>query len=76
MAKKSISSTDLVWLIHEKLKESGDYPQSGLSIAIVPADGVGWTALMASRQRAKFPHCAKQIRTIEKQLRETYALKG
>jgi hypothetical protein len=76
MAKKSISSTDLVWLIHEKLKESGDYPQSGLSIAIVPADGVGWTALMSSRQRTKYPRCEKRIRTIEKQLRETYVLKG
>jgi hypothetical protein len=76
MAKKTISSTDLIWLIHEKLKESGDYPESGLSIAIVPADGAGWTALMASRQRAKFPFCAKRIRAIERQLREMYVLKG
>jgi hypothetical protein len=76
MTKKSLSSTDLVWLIHEKLQESGDYPQLGLSIAIVPADGVGWTALMSSRQRTKYPLCEKRIRTIERQFREMYVLKG
>jgi len=31
---------------------------------------------MASRQRVKYPLCAKRVRVIEKQLREMYALKG
>jgi hypothetical protein len=74
MARKPISTTDLIWLIHEKLKESGDYPHSGLSIAIVPAAGVGWTALMTDRQRAKYPLSAKRIGTIERQFREMYVL--
>jgi len=46
MAKKSISSTDLIWLFHEKLRESDDCPGSGLLIAIVPAPDVGWAVLM------------------------------
>jgi len=76
MSKKAISSTDLIWLIHEKLKESDDCPESGLPIAIVPAPDVGWTVLMNPRQRAKVPLCAKRIQAIQKQFREMYALKS
>jgi hypothetical protein len=75
MAKKSISSTDLIWLFHEKLREFDDCPGSGLSIAVVPAPEVGWTVLMNPRQRIKLPRCAKRIRAIEKQFREMYVLK-
>jgi hypothetical protein len=76
MAKKSISSTDLIWLFHEKLKESDDCPGSGLSIAIVPAPDVGWTVLLNPRQQAKFPICAKRVEVMQKQFREMYVLKG
>jgi hypothetical protein len=76
MAKKSISSTDLVWLFYEKLREFDDYPGSGLSLAIVPAPDVGWTVLMNPRQRTKLPLCAKRVRAIEKQFREMYVLKS
>ena len=76
MAKKAISSTDLIWLFHEQLKEFHDFPKPGPSIAIVPAPDVGWTALMNPKQQRKYPLCAKRVRTIEKQLREVYALKG
>jgi hypothetical protein len=76
MSKKAISSTDLIWLFHEKLKESTDCPGSGLSIAIVPAPDVGWTVLMSPRQRAKHPLCAKQVQAIQKQFREMYILKS
>ena len=69
MRKKSISCTELVWLFHEKLRESDDCPGSGLSIAVVPAPEVGWTVLMNPRQRIKLPRCAKRVRTIEKQFR-------
>ena len=76
MAKKAISNTELIWLFHQKLKESEDCPGSGLSIAIVPTPDVGWTVLMNPRQQNKYPVCAKRVRAIEKQFREMYVLKG
>jgi hypothetical protein len=76
MSKKAISSTDLIWLFHEKLKESDDCPGSGFSIAIVPAPDVGWTVLMSPRQQNKHPVCARRVREIQKQFREMYVLKG
>ena len=76
MAKKTISSTELIWLFHEKLKEFDDRPESGLSIAIVPAADVGWSVLLNPRQEARYPQCAKRVRLIQKQLREIYTLKS
>jgi hypothetical protein len=76
MAKKSISSTDLIWLFHEKLMESDDCPGSGLSIAIVPSPDDGWTVLINPRQQKKHPVCAKQVQAIQKQFREIYVLKS
>ena len=75
MAKKAISSTDLIWLFHERLREFHDYPQSGLSIANVPAPDVGWTVLINPRQQTKHPVCARRVRAIQKRFREMYALK-
>jgi hypothetical protein len=75
MARKAISSTDLIWLFHERLREFHDCPQSGLSIAIAPAANVGWTVLIDPRQQTKHPVCARRIRAIQKQFREVYALK-
>jgi hypothetical protein len=76
MRKKSISSTDLIWLFHEKLREFDDCPGSRLSIAIVPAPDIGWTVLMNPQQRTKLPLCAKRVRAIEKQFRGMYVLKS
>ena len=75
MAKKAISSTDLIWLFHERLREFHDFPQSGLSIAIVPAPDVGWTVLIDPKQQTKHPVCARRVRAIRKRFREMYALK-
>jgi hypothetical protein len=75
MAKKAISSTDLIWIFHEKLKEFDDCPGS-VSIAIVPMPDVGWTALISSKQRARHPLCARRVEELQKQLREMYGLKG
>src|SRR5713226_73816 len=36
MAKKKISSTDLIWIFHERLKAFDDHPLHGIPIAIVP----------------------------------------
>jgi hypothetical protein len=74
MAKKAISSTDLIWLFHERLREFHDCPQS-VSIAIVPAPDVGLTVLIDPRQQTKHPVCARRVRAIQKQFRLMYALK-
>ena len=74
MAKTKISSTDLIWIFHEKLKAFDDYPAHGLSVAIVPMADIGWSALMNPRQRNTHPLFARRIEAIQKQLREIYVL--
>jgi hypothetical protein len=76
MAKKAISSTELIWIFHEKIKEFDDCPARGLSIAVVPMPDVGWSALISPKQRTAYPVCAKRVETIQTQLRELYVLKG
>ena len=49
MAKKAISSTELIWIFHEKIKELDDCPAQGLSIAVVPMPDVGWSALISPK---------------------------
>jgi len=75
MAKKAISSTELIWIFHEKIKEFDDCPGQGLPIAIVPMPKVGWSALMNPKQRTAHPVCAKRIETIQTQLRQLHVLK-
>ena len=74
MAKTKISSTDLIWIFHEKLKAFDDYPAHGLSVAIVPMADIGWSALMSPSQRTAHPLFARRIEAIQKQLREIYVL--
>jgi hypothetical protein len=76
MAKKAISSTALIGIFHEKIKELDDCPARGLSIAVVPMPDVGWSALISPKQRTAYPICAKRAETIQTQLRELYVLKG
>jgi hypothetical protein len=76
MPKTTISSSDLIWLFYERLKESTDCRGSRPSIAIVPSPGVGWTALMSPKQRVKLPLCAKRVEAIQKELRAVYVLKS
>jgi hypothetical protein len=72
LAKKRISSTDLIWIFREKLLTFADCPPS-IKIAIVPSD-VGWTVVMTARDRKSLPDCAQRIEQIQKQLREVYVL--
>ena len=74
MAKTKISSTELIWIFHEKLKAFDDCPAHGLSVAIVPMADVGWSALMSPRQRTTHPLCTRRVEAIQKQLREIYVL--
>jgi hypothetical protein len=73
MAKIKISSTELVWIFHEKLKAFDDCPP-GTSIAIVPSLDVGWTAVMSAKSRTRHPHCARRVEAVQKQLRGIYVL--
>jgi hypothetical protein len=72
MAKIGISSTDLVWVFHERLQAFDDASR-GMPIAIVPAPGVGWRAILGKTQN---PHWATRIDGIQKQLREIYVLRN
>jgi hypothetical protein len=48
MSRKAISSTDLVWLFHQRLRESDDFPGLGISLAVVPAPDVGYWHSLSS----------------------------
>ena len=73
MARKTISSTDLIWIFHEKLEAFDDCPE-GAPIAIVPASDVGWMAVMSAKSRTQNPICARRVEAIQKELREIYVL--
>jgi hypothetical protein len=73
MARKTISSTDLIWIFHEKLEAFDDWPE-GAPIAIVPASDVGWMADMGAKSRTLNPICARRVEAIQKELREIYVL--
>jgi hypothetical protein len=72
LAKKRISSTDLIWIFREKLSTFTDCPPS-IKIAIVPSNE-GWTVVMPQGDQNRCPHCVKRIEQIQKQLRELYVL--
>jgi hypothetical protein len=72
LAKKRISSTDLIWIFWVKLS-SFAYCLPSIKIAIVPSDE-GWTVVVAQNDRNKCPRRIKRIEQIQKQLREVYVL--
>jgi hypothetical protein len=73
MSRTRISSTDLVALFFERLREFPDCPV-GLPIAVVPSDAnaSGWMAITGGRYRD--PIYLKRIAEIEKELRKQYVL--
>ena len=74
MDKIWISSTELVWVFHERLEAFDDCSRE-VPIAIVPAPNVGWMALMSARSRTQNPHWARRVEAIRKQLRKIYVLR-
>jgi hypothetical protein len=72
LAKKRISSTELIWIFCEKLSTFADCPPS-IKIAVVPSKE-SWTVVMTARDRNRLPDCTKRIEQIQKQLREVYFL--
>ena len=73
MAKTKISSTDLIWIIREKLAAFADCPPS-IKFAIIPSHA-GWTVVMNPRDRTSHSSCVVRIEQIQNQLRELYVLK-
>ena len=76
MAKTKISNADLVWLFHEELRAFDDFPQHGITIAIVPATDAGWRALTPRYVQARRPLWAGRVEAIQKRLQKTYTLVG
>jgi hypothetical protein len=74
MAKIKISSTELVWIFHQRLEAFDDCP-SEVPIAIVPDPDEGWMAVMSAQSRTHNPLCARRVEAIQKQLRKIYVLR-
>ena len=48
--KTKVSSTDLIWMTHQRLLSFKDFPQQNqVSLAIVPARKNGWTVVVGRR---------------------------
>jgi hypothetical protein len=74
MATEKISISDLTWMIHEKLKEYGDYPHYGIALAVVRAGDGDWKVITDRKMLKRKPDIADRINSIEKQLRKRYRL--
>ena len=74
MARKRISNSDLIWMIHERLKEYDDNPLHGISLAIVRGDHGDWRVVTQRKMPKREPALATRISRIEKQLRQQYSL--
>ena len=72
MAKKRVSSTDLIWMIHERLSAFADYPLHGIPVAVVPLKGGDWMALTTQLIRKHRKIWTDRVGAIEKQLRQQY----
>ena len=74
MARKRISSPDLIWVFHERLKEYGDHPFHGVALAVIPSGNGDWSVAVSKRVPKRKPDMATRITAIEKQLQKQYTL--
>ena len=74
MARKKVSSTDLIWQFHQKLRKFDDYPLHGISVAVVPETKGDWRALTTRNVKMNRPVWAGRIQSIEKRLRTQFSL--
>jgi hypothetical protein len=76
MAKKRVSSVDLTWIIVEQMKEDDNFAK-GVSVAVIPDSRLGWRAVVEARaHRRMSPRAQRRFAAIEKELQQTYALRG
>jgi hypothetical protein len=74
MARRRISSSDLIWMFHERLKEYDDHPFTGVALAVIPIGNGEWAVAMTRRVPRRKPDMATRISAIEKQLQKQYTL--
>jgi hypothetical protein len=74
MARKKVSSTDLIWIFHQKLETFDDHPLHGLPIAIVPMSHGEWKALTTHYVQKYQKSWRNRIEAIEKELQKIYVL--
>jgi hypothetical protein len=74
MAKKLISSSDLSWLVSERLSELRS-ESARISVAVVPDEKVGWRAIVDSRGRRYLTSLDEQrLADVQRTLRLIYEL--
>ena len=74
MARKRISSSDLIWMFHEKLGEYDDHPMTGVALAVIPSGNGDWTVAMQRRVPNRKPDMATRVTAIEKQLQKQFMM--
>ena len=74
MARKTVSSSDLIWMFHEKLREYGDHPFHGIALAVIPSGNGDWTVATQRKLPKRDPDITSRICAIEKKLRKQYTL--
>ena len=74
MGRRRVSSSDLIWMFHERLQEYGDHPFLGIALAIVRRGDGDWKVTTQKRLPKRNPDLATRISAIEKQLRKKYTL--
>jgi hypothetical protein len=71
--KSGSRAPNLFGFFTRRLEAFYDCPPE-VPIAIVPDDG-SWMAVMSAKVRTRYPHWARRVEGIQKQLREIYVLK-
>jgi hypothetical protein len=74
MARKRISSSDLIWMFHERLKEYDDNTYHGISLAVIRGEKGDWTVVTQRKLPKRDPDMKVRIGKIEKKLRQEYML--
>jgi len=77
MGRKRISSSDLIWMFHERLRAYGDHPFHGIALAVIRSGNGDWEVITPKKLPSRIlrkPDIATRISAIEKQLRKQYTL--
>ena len=74
MARKRITSSDLIWMFHERLKEYDDHPFSGIALAVIPSGNGDWSVAISRRVPKRTPDMVTRISAIQKQLQKQFTL--
>lgn len=72
--KKRVSSTDLSWMIFDRMREELGDPRS-VSVAVVRDKEQGWRAIVPARSAHYLsPDAKRKLRSIEDKFRSNYSL--